>query len=338
MEQDNPAGHRLRVLLFSTVNPPFIVDDEKILSRHYTVNRIVASGLRAVVLPFAVLRNDLVVSWFGSVYAAVNTVVARLARKPSVIVIAGVDASKDREINYGIWLSPWKSVLLRYAFRHAHRLLVVDPFLGREAVRLAHYDGENIEYIPFGFDPEEWPLRDAPREEVVLTVASCENRWRLKKKGIDKLFAAAREMRGTRFRLIGIHAALLDEIREEVPENVEVITYVPRGQLSAEYSKAKVYCQPSYTEGLPNTLCEAMLSGCIPVGTIAGGIPTAMGDTGYLVEYRDQEGLVTALRRALAAPPADGLKARRRILSEFTVERREKALCQVVESLLNNPS
>jgi glycosyltransferase involved in cell wall biosynthesis len=76
-----------------------------------------------------------------------------------------------------------------------------------------------------------------------------------------------------------------------------------------------------------------MLCECIPVGTIAGGIPTAISETGYLVPYRDQEGLVNALRAALDAPPAKGKEARARILREFTLERREKALVQVINEL-----
>jgi hypothetical protein len=82
--------------------------------------------------------------------------ISKLLRKKSVVVIGGVDASKDAEINYGIWLTPWKAFLLRHAYRRADRLLAVDPFLQREAARLAGYDGENILTVPTGYDPEQW--------------------------------------------------------------------------------------------------------------------------------------------------------------------------------------
>lgn len=323
-----------RVLLFSTVYPPFIADDERMLRRHFRVEKKISAGFRALVtLPFAVLRNRVVLSWFGSVYAGYNTLLARLFGKISIIVLAGVDASKEPEINYGIWLSPWKSLVMRYTFRYADRLLVVDPSLGREARRLARYEGFNIEYIPFGFEPAEWAPGDGIREQVVLTVASCENEWRLKKKGIDKLLAAARELHGVRFRLIGIHPPLLEKLKDRIPANVEAIPFVPRSELASYYRRAKVYCQPSFTEGLPNTLCEAMLCGCIPVGTNAGGIPTAIGDAGYLVEYRDQPGLVDALRRALAAKDGVGREATKRIMSLFPLERRETALAGAINAM-----
>jgi glycosyltransferase involved in cell wall biosynthesis len=324
-----------RILFFSTIFPPFIEEDEIILSRHYRLEKIIAHGSEALRrLPAAVLRADVALTWFGSVYSAYTVLLSKLMRKKSLIVLAGVDASKDAEINYGMWLSPWRAILLRYAFRHADGLLAVDPFLEREAARLAEYDGRNIRSIPFGFDPDAWK-EGGQKEEMVLTVASCENMWRFKKKGLDKLFEAARALPGVRFCVIGIHPSLQEEVEAMRPANVEVIRYVPRGELLRYYQRAKVYCQPSFTEGLPNTLCEAMLCGCIPVGTIRGGIPTAIGDAGYLVDYADQPGLEAALRNALAAPVTDGRKARARIATEFTRERRELALRQVIDQLCN---
>jgi glycosyltransferase involved in cell wall biosynthesis len=327
-----------RVLFFSTIFPPFIADDERLLQHHYELSTIISSGISALARVVLELpRHDIAFVWFGSVYSGIIVWLARVFHKPSIIVVAGVDASKDREINYGIWLSPWKSRFVRYAFRNASCLLVVDPFLGREAIRLAEYDGKNITYLPFGFDPLVWTGTTAAREKIVLTVASCENEWRAKKKGVDKLIDAARALPEISFRLIGIHQQLLNRIKADIPRNMEVIPYVPRHELAAEYARAKVYCQPSFTEGLPNTLCEAMLSGCIPVGTIAGGIPTAIGTTGYLVEYRDQQGLVDALKRAIEAPESDGARARERIKSTFTVERREEGLRSAIDALLHRP-
>jgi len=330
----SPAQIAPGILFSSTLFTPFIEDDAVTLSRHFRLEKLIVSGWRALLkLPAGVWQSDITLSWFGSVYAGYTVFLSRMMGKKSLIVVAGLDASKDKEIRYGIWLSPWKSVIMRYAFRRADRLLVVDPFLEGEAKRLAEYDGANIINIPFGFDSDTWKP-GGEKENTVLTVAACHDRWRMKKKGIDKLFAAAALVPDVRFQIIGIHAHLMPEVNREAPSNVELIPFVPRNQLLAYYQRAKVYCQPSYTEGLPNTLCEAMLCGCIPVGTTAGGIPTAIGDTGYLMPYSDQSALVQGLRSALASPASDGLKARRRIATEFTQRRREKALLEVIRGLV----
>ncbi len=323
-----------KILFSSTIFPPFIEEDEHILRRHAEVEKLISSGMRALFhIPPAVRRADMTLSWFGSVYAGYTVFLARLFGKRSIVIVAGVDASKDREINYGIWLSPWKSLFVRYAYRHADRVLPVDPFLQREVMRLAEYDGANIRSIPFGFDGARWSP-GGPKERRVATIAMCENRMRMKKKGIDKLFDAARRLPDIPFQVVGVRQPLLSAIRSEAPSNVELIEYIPRDQLLPFLRRAKVYCQPSFTEGLPNALCEAMLCGCIPVGTIAGGIPTAIGDAGYLVPYRDQEGLVNALRDALDAPVEKGTAARNRVLSEFPLERRERELLSVIQELV----
>lgn len=330
---DTPQQARPKLLFFSTLNAPFIVQDENSLARRYDVERLHAHGLIALTrIPQAAARNRLLILWFGSVYAGYAVFFARALRRRSVIVVAGVDAAKDKEIGYGIWLHPLKALIVRYAFRHADRLLAVDPFLQREVMRLAEYDGHNIEYVPFGYDPSVWRPAGS-KVKMVLTVAACHDRPRMKKKGIDQLFGAARALPRVRFCIIGIQPHLLPDLLPETPENVEVVPYVPQHELLWYYQQAKVYCQPSYTEGLPNTLCEAMLCGCVPVGTKRGGIPTAIGDAGHLVEYGDRAALVKALDLALDSPPEDGRRARERIMREFPLQKRTQSLYRIIDEL-----
>jgi glycosyltransferase involved in cell wall biosynthesis len=328
-----PQSSSHRVLFSSTLFTPFIEEDALILARHYPMEKLIASGLKALLaLPGAVWRSTVTFSWFGSVYAGYTVFLSRVMRKKSVVVVAGIDASKDREINYGIFLNPWKAPIVRYAYRHADKVLVVDPFLQKEVIRLAEYDGANIVNVPFGFDDTRW-YPGTGKEPLVVTVAACHDEDRMRKKGLDKLFDAARALPDVRFCVIGIHEGLLPLVAFRVPPNVELIAYVPRDGLLPYLQRAKVYCQPSFTEGLPNALCEAMLCACIPVGTTVGGIPTAIGDAGYLVRYGDAPALVQSLRRALNAPAAEGDRARARIKTKFTLPKREEALRGVLDTL-----
>ena len=326
-----------RVFFFSTISPPFIIEDERILARHFTVDRLVSSGIKSVPAIVRGVRGaDVTLAWFGSVYAGLIVFLSRILGRRSIVIVAGVDASKDREIDYGIWLNPWKARVVRYAYRRADRVLAVSPFLAAEVKRLAEYDGMNTSFIPFGFDGGEWRPGGAPKK-LVTTVASCENESRLRKKGIDKLFEAARAMPDVPFRVIGMTRELLSAILPTVPRNVEIIPYIPRSKILPYLQESRVYTQPSFTEGLPNALCEAMLCGCVPVGTVAGGIPTAIGDAGFLVPYGDVPALVRALQQALDAPDEARQRAREHILREFPVSRREKELVAVVQELLQIP-
>jgi glycosyltransferase involved in cell wall biosynthesis len=75
-----------------------------------------------------------------------------------------------------------------------------------------------------------------------------------------------------------------------------------------------------------------MLCECVPVGTKVSGIPTAIGDTGFYAPVGDPKGAADAIRQALRSDA--GKAARARIMSEFSVEKREKAIIEIVEKLL----
>jgi glycosyltransferase involved in cell wall biosynthesis len=68
--------------------------------------------------------------------------------------------------------------------------------------------------------------------------------------------------------------------------------------LAQAFAAADVFCLPSYREGLPVVVCEAMLSGRPIVATQVGGIPeiVAEGVHGYLVKPGDAESLADRLR------------------------------------------
>lgn len=329
-----PPVSPVRVLLISTRETSFVRQDVDLLRQFCTVDHFNGSGPRAgLEIVRRLRRADVAVSWFATVYAFVAVLAARLTGKPSLVVIGGVDVAKFPDIGYGIWLSPWKSVLVRYALRHATRVLAVDPYQVREAKRLAAYDGSNILYVPTGYDASRWSPAGA-KEPFVLTVAGSHDENRMKKKGLDVLFAAARLLPEVPFVVVGIWEGILPRARSLAPANVTITPFLPQEEVLLYYRRAAVYCQPSYTEGLPNSLCEAMLCGCVPVGTDAGGIPTAIGDRGWVVPYGDPAALAEALRSALAAPPEAGARARQRIAAEFTLERRLGELRRVVAEVV----
>jgi glycosyltransferase involved in cell wall biosynthesis len=83
---------------------------------------------------------------------------------------------------------------------------------------------------------------------------------------------------------------------------------------------------PSYTEGLPYSLLEAMAAGCVPVTTPIAAIPDVMrnGEHGLFVPVKD----ASALALAVAALDDDreslirmAKAARRRVLERYTVAR-----------------
>lgn len=94
-------------------------------------------------------------------------------------------------------------------------------------------------------------------------------------------------------------------------------------ELATALRASDAFCLPSYREGLPLALCEAMLCGLPAIATPVGGIPEILraGERGFLVRCGDVEGLAERLKLLAANPDrarALGDNARRFALSSLT--------------------
>lgn len=314
----------------------FIEMDIEILSRHHSV---VELGLcRMVDVPRlfgSIVDADLVFVWFAGKHAGISVLLAGFLHKASIVVVGGYDAARVPEIGYGLWAvgGPLDKALARLALKRAGRVLVVDPSLKDDLVRNAGINGSNVDYVPTGYDYNYW-VPYSEKEDIVLTVGEV-NWTNVRRKGFETFVRAAAYVPEARFVLAGKHADdSIEYLRSISPQNVEFTGWLSREELRDLYGRAKVYCQLSLYEGLPNALCEAMLGGCVPVGTRRNGIPTAIGDTGFYVPYGDPEATAEAVKKALRAPREQGLRARQRIKSLFPLERREKELLKIINELI----
>ena len=125
----------------------------------------------------------------------------------------------------------------------------------------------------------------------------------------------------------GSELSCLERIVDESPELRGHTVFVGATDRVPELLNAMdAFVLPSLSEGLSNTLLEAMASGLPVVATRVGGNPEVVeeGRSGVLFPPRDADALSTLLLR-LAGDPAlrfeMGVVARRRVLDEFSLER-----------------
>lgn len=78
---------------------------------------------------------------------------------------------------------------------------------------------------------------------------------------------------------------------------------VANTELARIYNTYRFYILPSFHEGMPKTLLEAMASGCLCIGTDVNGINEVIDDgfNGILSKGTDSQSLVIAIRRAMSA-------------------------------------
>jgi glycosyltransferase involved in cell wall biosynthesis len=100
-----------------------------------------------------------------------------------------------------------------------------------------------------------------------------------------------------------------------------------------------VVALPSWTEGLPVVLLEAMAHARPVVATPVGGTPELVvdGETGLLVPPRDPEALADALRRLLGDPDLArrlGEAGRERVAERFTAARQTRRILELYDELV----
>jgi glycosyltransferase involved in cell wall biosynthesis len=84
-----------------------------------------------------------------------------------------------------------------------------------------------------------------------------------------------------------------------VEESCEVLGWVAGPDKVRAFGRASIYCLPSYREGLPVSVLEAMAAGIPVVSTAIAGTPEAVaeGESGFLIEPGDRAGLAARLSR-----------------------------------------
>lgn len=158
-----------------------------------------------------------------------------------------------------------------------------------------------------GIDLEKFQMADMPQEVVFLTIARL-----LGTKGMREYAAAALQLieRGSnaRFQIAGFIDEGPDAIRAEeldrwIKGGIEYLG--PLSDVREALRKCSVYVLPSYREGTPRTVLEAMAIGRPVITTDAPGCRETVTDglNGLLVPVADTDALIDAMLR-LATDPA----------------------------------
>jgi glycosyltransferase involved in cell wall biosynthesis len=99
-------------------------------------------------------------------------------------------------------------------------------------------------------------------------------------------------------------------------------------------SSLDIFILPSFTEGMPRSLMEAMCEGVAVVASDVGGIPELVGEAGILVPPGDVDAMAKALRYLSENDEERerlGKMGRERVLSIFTEEKQVGRLVKLIE-------
>jgi glycosyltransferase involved in cell wall biosynthesis len=325
-----------RILFVFSRQSSFIAIDQAVLEQRWSVHPWAQPG-PVVNLPRMVrevARSDLVFGWFASWHTFLPVLLARLMRKPSVIVIGGFDTARLPQIGYGLQQRGAMRRVSRWVMRHATRLVTNSNYSRAEAAANVGIDPDRVTVVYHGV-PDPFGELPPPRREPLALTVGIVDRPNLERKGLRSFVQAAAHLPDVEFVLAGRwNDASADELREQAPANVTLTGWVEQDVLNQYMRRASVYVQASAHEGFGMSVAEAMLAGCIPVTTRAGALPEVVDEVGVQVDDSDPARLAEAIATALAMDEDARERARGRVLERVGLEVRVRGLHQVVAEAL----
>jgi glycosyltransferase involved in cell wall biosynthesis len=349
---------RPKVLFIYLSKSSFVEEDLKILSGFSDISEFQFTPSKSIISLFYnyirqflwLLQNiwkaDAFYCWFSDYHSILPILFSKLFKKPFITVLGGFDCNKLQKLNYGIFCSSWRAPLGTYTLKNSSLLLPVDEHLISTNERSkfweeSHPNGvtHNVKNfstpwkaLPTGYSTDLWKQGDLKREKIVSTVCLVSNHVTAQIKGLDIFIDVARLLPDFQFQIVGCSESFIPELKKKYnpPKNISLLPPRPRDQLSEIYQKTSVYLQLSRAEGFPNVLCEAMISGCIPIGSPVFGIPNVIGNAGYVAEKPDPQLIATLLKEAHQSKPELREKARTQIIDSFPLEKRARNLQKLV--------
>jgi teichuronic acid biosynthesis glycosyltransferase TuaC len=273
---------------------------------HSIAGHLYAASLRAHVLEYKNKVDVVLGSWaYPDGFAAV--MLAQLLGVPAVVKLHGSDMNVVAR-----WPGPRKR--LCWALPRAARVIAVSQALARAAEDLGVLR-ERIAVVPNGIDTARFQPagRDAARKQLrlepngtlVLYVGRVE-----RSKGVFELVQAYRQLAAhradARLAIVGDGPALA-ECKRSLEPFADRVTFAgarPHQEIPAWLAACDVFTLPSWNEGMPNVVLEAIACGRRVVATRVGAIPEILYSKilGEVVSPRAPGELSSALERALAAP------------------------------------
>jgi len=354
-----------KILFIKPANYSFAVNDQKILEKHFRVNAFLIAkknaGLhfiwRILNLIVFILVNSwnsrLMVTWFADYHAAIMVFMGKILNMKVVIIAGGQEAVCYPELKKGVYYKKFRGKFVRFALRHAdlilpnhesliyHENFYYDPSGKKDGMKFYVSNlNTKITVIPNGIETDKFYRDQSIQKDLttILTVGTMNSVYDFLNKGYDLFVDMARRNPDLKFIMIGLRKQFLPWIELHYPfddlQNLTTIySFCPHEVLFESYNKAQVFVQASITEGMPNTLCEAMLCECTPVGSNVNGIPDAIGPTGIIIKKRDVTELESGVRRALELK--SGKAAAVRIKENFSFEGREQKMMASINELLH---
>jgi len=274
----------------------------------------------------------------------------------NVIGVAAASLAGARSIasrrDLAHWLGGTQRKALRLACRMADAVIANAAAVATQTARDFGVSDDKMHVVMNGIDVEHFDLQAfrtpdplLPGGSVVTPRVCMVGSMHLPDKGHADLLEAAAILRarGVRAQYLlvsdGALRAPLEEKARALGVADDIVFLGRRSDVASVLVRSDVVVHPSWSEGFPNAVLEAMCAARPVVATRVGGIPEVLqhGVHGLLVDAQRPAELANALGRILANPLAGhvmGLRGRRHVESEFSLDKMRHTVEALYDALL----
>lgn len=265
---------------------------------------------------------------------------AKLAGVDTIIsMVEGLGFVYSESANKKSWLKYLVNFLYRKSLKFSSRTI----FLNKEdaqffkETRLIHED-QGVVLNGTGVDLEYYTVSPMPEQISFLMIARL-----IKEKGIYEYIKAAETVKkdfpAVQFNLVGWideHPSSLSEKELKSLVDKGNVNYLGRlDDVRPAITSASVFVLPSYREGFPRTIQEAMAMGRPVITTDVPGCRETVveGVNGYMVPAEDVEGLVNAMEKFIKIPELAsemGQQSRNTAVSYFNKDDITKRILKII--------
>lgn len=303
----------------------FVEKDNRLFSEHHKVVNFHFKYRHKTIIPLRLIQQffvllfskkpDLYIIQFAGIHSFIPVTIAILKNKPSLIICGGNDCHSFPSIKYGNYTRKFLAWATSYSLRNCTHIAPK-----HESLWFSEYKYDSrfptlqgiaafnkriktpYTVIPNGYDASFWKKEEGcirHKKSFITVSGNLHLPYQMELKGIDLIIQLANALPNSHFTIVGSTREMKGNFTNTA--NIRLIPKTSPKELKKLFSEHEYYLQLSLAEGFPNALCEAILCGCIPIGSDVFSIRDIIENENLILKKRNFYELLSQIKNIINA-------------------------------------